>query len=329
MSITKGDHAEKSGSVQQRWNSQKWNYTIAFPGDWSRPRPAGPQILSPGVDVYSQNDTGSSTAVFCYAYHPLRDFEELSDQIVNNYKKRGGASVIRKDDSEKDARHYRTIEFKFGPRKRFTAYDTMVFCKNMQLVVSSNAPTTAFDKANPAFARIVDSLCFHSPDESLPVRTPNLWKSSEWGYSITFPKGWNDVKHGPFPDVLSADSCCDSWWGSSTFVFPYPRGESTTMNYIERSVMTNYQRRGRSFRIAESRDYEQNGNPHRTIIFEWTTTDRQEYVGHYTIVLGKEIALLISSQTKSRYFEVDKKEFNEIVGSAAFEENSSVGIGHT
>lgn len=312
------------------WDSDKWKFRIAFPGDWSRPRGAGPNIMSPGVDVYSQHESGASTAVFAYSYHSNRDIDASTEEILRNHRKYGKVVVLSTADQQQDDRVYRTIDFKFGRRVKFRALDVLIFCPNMQMVISSNALVSQFDQAKVSFERISNSLSFNSrTTDELPIRSPNLYHSVNWGYSIEFPKSWNDYRQGPFSDLRSADVRCDCWWGSSTAVFAYPRSKSTSIDEIADGIMQHYRATGRHFRINDFRDRAKTGNPYRTIFFEWTAPDKLNYNGHYAIMLAPEIMICVSSQARAKNWELDSSLFDAIVDSINFESTRNSAEEHT
>jgi hypothetical protein len=299
------------------WNSERWKYSTAFPCSWSKPAKTGPRVLTPGVDVYSQAADGASTAIFCYAYHPIRDIDALTQELLLSHRRRGRVTKIEKVDSENNGIRHRTVKFRFtSERTRFWVQDQMMFASNMELVVSSVAREAAYKQCKEQFDRIAGRVKFNSNAEDvLPIREANQWKSVDWGYSVEFPKSWNDCIHSPDEKMPGVDVTCESWWGSSTAVFASPRNASNSIDEVADEVLGSYRRRARAFEVRASED-SQEGNLHRrTIEFEWISPDGESSVGHYSIMFAPYMILLVSSRAAEKCYTHDKKDFEAIATS--------------
>jgi hypothetical protein len=315
-----GSESQPALRGEQVWNSERWKYSVAFPKDWSKPRTAGPGVLSPGLDVYSQSDHGASAAVFAYSYHPLRSFDKLIEEVLGGYRAKGANPTILETNNHSVAGlDYRTLVFRFGGDESFISYYTIVFTPKMELAVSQNTPERLYSRDKAAFVRIVDSLSFLAIGEVLPISTPNKWISKDWGYSIIFPKTWfrseKDTSQGSGP----VDVVCIAWWGSSIFVFAYPHNPRDSLDSVASGIMDSYRSRSEAFKIEGSRDYKKNGSTYRTIIFRWNPPGQAKHVGDYTVVMSKEVMLLISCESAADYYDIDKADYTDVVDSLSFQ----------
>lgn len=302
------------------WQSEEWKYSVAFPKDWSKPRSAGPGVLSPGLDVYSQSDHGASTAVFAYSYHPLRSFDKLTEEVLGRYRTKGGSpSLLETTNRSVAGISYRTIVFRFSSGENFISYYTIIFTPKMQLVVSQNTPESLYARDKATFVRIVDSLHFLDSNEMLPISAPNKWVSKVWGYSITFPKTWFGFEKDTSRESGPVDITCNAWWGSSIFVFAYPRNPRDSIDAVASGIMDSYRNRSEIFKIEGSRDYARKGSKYRTIIFKWKPSGEAERVGYYTVFMFKDVMLLISCESTAEYFDVDKTDYKGVVDSITFQ----------
>jgi len=303
-------------SGEQLWHSQRWQYTIAFPKDWSKPRSAGPGILSPGVDVYSQSDHGASTAVFGYSFRKSRSIGELAQEVLKGYTGRGlDTLLLESKDYTASGNDCRRLVFKFGGGDKFISYYTIIFTPRMELVISQNTPERSYNLDKGVFARIVESLSFSAGTEQLPVGTENKWVSKAWGYSVTFPKSWFAFEKDTSQESGPTDITCSSWWGSSIYVFAYPINPRETLDMVSSGIISSYQKRSESFRIEESQDYEKAGRKCRTIVFRWKPVGEQEHIGNYTFLRSSEIMLLVSGESASSNYELDKADYKDVVDS--------------
>lgn len=139
------------------------------------------------------------------------------------------------------------------------------------------------------------------------------WKSKKWGYEITFPESWDNIKrHDPSIKGMGADVFCGSRSGASTAVFVYPgMNKSYTIDEFADGILKQYEAMVKTkIYIKDEKKYEQNGLKYKIVIFQQDKTTH-----HYAFVFTNTMALAISSFSESKMYDVSKQDFENIIKS--------------
>jgi hypothetical protein len=214
-----------------------------------------------------------------------------------------------------DGNNYRRIVFRFVDQIAFISYYTIIFTPRMQLVVSQNTAESNYERDISAFAHVVESLKFSEGTGELPIGVSNKWSSNTWGYSIVFPKTWFPAQRDTSQQSGPVDITCNSWWGSSIYVFAYRRNPVESVDTVASSIIRSYQERSECFKLEETRDYVKGTATCRTVIFRWTPKGEHENIGNYTFLLSNSLMLLISCESSSDNYVLDEKDYWDVINS--------------
>lgn len=141
----------------RKWTSKKWGYEIIFPSHWENIKRHDSSIKSMGADVFCGSRTWASTAVFVYPKTVNTSLDNITDGLLNEYKKitKKEVKIIEKKDYEKDNLLFRTLIFQCS---NYLHHYTFVISKKLELAISSNCSPDIYETLKSDFESIVDSL---------------------------------------------------------------------------------------------------------------------------------------------------------------------------
>jgi len=148
----------------------------------------------------------------------------------------------------------------------------------------------------------------------LDSESPKKWISKKWGYEITFPWGWDNLKRDD-PSILSmgADIFCGNSRGASTVVFVYPSLPQDTIDKFAEEILAEYEKQVGPLTVIGQKDYTVAGFPSRTIIFS-----QGQFKHHYTFIQADKVNLAVSSNCLSDEYDASAKDFEDIINSIRF-----------
>lgn len=167
----------------------------------------------------------------------------------------------------------------------------------------------------------VGYLCYQKGFEAgrdytaqLDSANPKKWVSKKWGYEITFPGQWENIKRNdPSIKTSGADVFCGSRRSASTAVFVSPVIGNEDMDTLSGEVLNQYRNFSQELQVVDKKDYTKNSTQYRTIIFEL-----KDHTHYYTIIISSKIILAISSNCLTSEFEAFKKDFEDAVDTVKF-----------
>lgn len=152
------DYTAQMDSVNPKnWVNKKWGYEVTFPKQWDNIKRNDRSIKTTGADVFCSSKMGASTAIFVLPVIPSNTIDNISDEVIGNYKKLGEVAIIDKKDYNKGNVLYRNIVFK---QSDFIEYYTIILTDKIVILVSSNCKNDGFDYSKNDFKEIVDSIKF-------------------------------------------------------------------------------------------------------------------------------------------------------------------------
>jgi len=143
---------------------------------------------------------------------------------------------------------------------------------------------------------------------------PKKWVSKKWGYEVTFPWSWDNLKRDD-PSILSmgADIFCGNRRGASTAVFVYPFVSGDTLDKLAGEILAEYEKQVGPLTIIEQKVSTTGGFPLRTVIFS-----QGQFKHHYTFIQADKINLAVSSNCPGDEYDAAVKDFEEIINSIRF-----------
>ncbi|UCC94771.1 MAG: hypothetical protein JSW40_08160 [Candidatus Omnitrophota bacterium] len=155
---------------------------------------------------------------------------------------------------------------------------------------------------------------------------PTTLRNEQYGYEITFPRGWSlhqrDTKVLKSYAAQSEDYSTEGIYNNrkrwATEVVVWKKTKYNTFERIYKRMLNSFKSFGPiEGKIIETTTYMRDGNEHRKVISETKGMGRQG--AHYcTFVDTDKYVLIIHSSCTPRYFESAQKEFGSIIDSLKF-----------